>query len=104
MKRQVILTFLVISFPLSTYATVFGGSNPGSIAGYPSHKCTKPTEPYKPCSFNSQWEVDSYNSEVNSYNSELQQYSDCINEYIENANNDIELIREKIQEAQGSYY
>ena len=104
MKRQIILTFLFIFFPLNTYATVFGGSNLGSITGYPSHNCIKPTEPYKPYSFNSQQEIDSYNSEVSSYNSQIQQYLNCINEYIENANNDIELIREKIQEAQESYY
>ena len=84
--------------PTSAIAMVFGGSN-FSYQGYPSHSCFKPTKPYKPYSFNSQWEIDSYNSEVELYNSQRREYLNCINDYIENANNDIERIREKVQTA-----
>ncbi|MCF7821988.1 MAG: hypothetical protein K9M17_06060 [Mariprofundaceae bacterium] len=89
---------MILLFPLTAHALVFGGSNLG-FSGYPSHDCIKPTKPIKPYSFDSQWEVDSYNSEVDLYNSQLQQYLSCIDEYIENANNDIKRIKEKAQEA-----
>ncbi|QSX33129.1 hypothetical protein JYB87_15585 [Shewanella avicenniae] len=98
MKKRILSILLVLLFPLSTYAVVFGGSNLG-FRGYPSHSCSKPTKPFKPYSFNSQWEIDSYNSDVELYNSQLQQYLSCIDEYIENANNDIKRIKEKGQAA-----
>lgn len=98
MNKRIISILLVLLFPLSAYAVVFGGSNLG-FGGYPSHDCSKPTKPFKPYSFNSQWEIDSYNSEVERYNFQLQQYLSCIDEYIENANNDIRRIKEKAQEA-----
>ncbi len=98
MKRQCIILLLVVLFPLSAYAFVYGGTNLG-FTGYPSHDCIKPDKPYKPYSFNSQWEIDSYNSEVETYNSNLRVYSDCIDEYLENANNDIERIKQKAKEA-----
>jgi hypothetical protein len=84
--------------PISISAAIFGGSNLG-YSGYPSHSCTKPMKPFKPYSFNSQWEIDSYNSGVNLYNMQLRQYSNCIQEYLENANNDIKRIKEKSQDA-----
>ena len=96
--RKIVLLLTILLYPLYVHAMVFGGSNL-SFTGYPSHDCMKPTKPYKPYSFNSQWEVDSYNSEVESYNFELQQYLSCIDEYVENANNDIKRIKEKAQEA-----
>ena len=97
--RKITLLFLIVSIsPLYVHAMIFGGSN-FSITGYPSHSCMKPTKPYKPYSFNSQLEIDSYNTEVEFYNSELEQYLSCIDEYIENVNNDIKRIKEKAQEA-----
>lgn len=98
MNKRIISILLVLLFPLSAYAVVFGGSNLG-FGGYPSHDCIKPTKPFKPYSFNSQWEVDSYNSQVDLYNSQLQQYLNCIDECIENADSDIKRIKEKAQEA-----
>jgi hypothetical protein len=98
MNKRIPLIVLTMLFPLNAYAVVFGGSNLG-YGGYPSHDCIKPTKPFKPYSFNSQWEVDSYNSRADLYNSQLSQYVSCIDEYIENANNDIKRIKEKAQEA-----
>ncbi len=66
---------------------------------YPSHSCYKPSKPYKPFSFSSNWEVDSYNSKVRTYNLELQTYIDCIEEYVEEANSDIKKIQREQQEA-----
>jgi hypothetical protein len=98
MKKLIKSSVLVLLFPLSGYAMVFGGSNLG-FRGYPSHDCIKPTRPFKPYSFNSQWELDSYNTEVDLYNSQLRQYLSCIDEYVENAKNDIKRIKEKAQQA-----
>lgn len=98
MNRKITAFLIIMLIPLTAHAMVFGGSNL-DFSGYPSHDCIKPTKPTKPYSFDSQWEVDSYNSEVDFYNSQLQQYLNCINEYIENANNDIKIIKEKAQEA-----
>ena len=69
-------------------AFVFGSSNLGMF-GYPDHTCTKPFKPY---SFDSQYEVDNYNLEV-------QMYVDCINDYVEAARNDIDRIVEKANQA-----
>ncbi len=98
MKKWILVNILLLLIPLSVNALVFGGSNLG-VMGYPSHDCSKPTEPFKPYSSNSQWEIDSYNSDVELYNSQLQQYTDCIDEFVENAKNDINQIKEKAQKA-----
>ncbi|MFV7784359.1 hypothetical protein ACNPKB_10530 [Shewanella marisflavi] len=98
MSKRIQLILLLLIFPLCAYPVVFGGSNLG-FSGYPSHNCIKPTKPFKPYSFNSQWQIDSYNSEVEFYNSQIRQYLSCIDEYIDNANNDIKRIKEKTQEA-----
>jgi hypothetical protein len=98
MKRLFITTLIVVLCPLTAYAYVFGGTNLG-FGGYPSHTCMKPNKPFKPYSFDSQWEIDSYNAEVDAFNSDLQLYSDCIDEYLENANNDIKRIKLKAKEA-----
>lgn len=98
MNKTIILIILSLFLPFSAYAVIFGGSNLG-YSGYPSHSCTKPIKPIKPYSFDSQWEIDSYNSQVEIYNSQLQLYISCIKEYIENSNNDIKRIKEKVQEA-----
>ena len=83
---------------MSAEAVVFGGTNM-SFTGYPSPLCTAPyTKPYKPITFNSQWEVDQYNEEVRRYNSELESYYSCVREYLENAKNDISRIREKMNQ------
>ncbi len=49
----------------------------------PSHSCYTPTKPFKPYSFNSQWEVDSYNSSIGRYNNEVEDYRTCINDFID---------------------
>ena len=96
----ILLTLFTIGVSISpSYALVFGGSNLG-IFGYPSPQCSPPySKPFKPYSFNSQWEIDQYNLEVDSYNSQIQEYLDCINEYVENAKNDIKRIKEKANAA-----
>lgn len=99
-SRLVLICFCVTSFfvPFMAFAIVFGGTNLGMF-GYPSHECTKPLKPIRPYSLDSQWEIDSYNSDVDLYNFELRRYIDCIEEYVENAGYDIERIKEKAQEA-----
>ena len=87
--KSVLASFII--FPLTAslaFSYVYGGSNLG-YGGYPSHYCTKP---YKPYSFETQYEVDSYNMEV-------QIYIDCINEYVGNARNDIDRITEQANQA-----
>ncbi|OQY00549.1 MAG: hypothetical protein B6I26_07540 [Desulfobacteraceae bacterium 4572_130] len=99
MKKLILTSIVILLIPLSVYAVIFGGSNLELIVGYPSCNCIKPTKPFKPYSFNNQWEIDYYNMNIDSYNSQFQQYLSCINEYVENANNDIKIIKSKIQEA-----
>lgn len=98
MKRRATLLLLLVSLSGSVFAIVFGGTNLG-ILGYPDHSCLKPTKPIKPYSFNSRWEIDSYNSQVDSYNMERQRYVGCVKEYLENSGNDIKRIEEKMEEA-----
>jgi hypothetical protein len=59
----------------------------------------KPSKPIKPYSFNSRWEIDSYNSQVDSYNMERQRYVGCVKDYLEYASNDIKRIEERMDEA-----
>lgn len=56
-KKLILISALFLLMPLGVYAVVFGGSNIG-IMGYPSHDCIKPNKPFKPYSFNSQWEIE----------------------------------------------
>lgn len=97
MKNSVFLLLLMI-IPLNAEAYIYGGSNLG-YSGYPSHDCNEPVKPFKPYSFTSQWEIDSYNAQVKNYNSQLQDYIACLEEYTDNANNDIKRIQEKAREA-----
>ena len=68
--------------------------------GYPDHSCNKPwNKPYKPLTFYSQAEIDTYNFQVRNYNWDVERYIDCINDYTDAANNDIELIVDSINDA-----
>lgn len=98
MKRHLALLLLLVSVSSSMFAIVLGGSNL-VISTYPDHSCMKPSKPIKPYSFNSRWEIDSYNSQVDSYNMEHQLYVGCVKDYLENASNDIKRIEEKMDEA-----
>lgn len=95
MIKNILILVFITSY---VNAAVFGGSNLG-FSGYNDHSCSKPMKPYKPYSFNSQWEIDNYNMEVENYNYQWRSYISCIEEYLENANNDIKRIQEKQQEA-----
>jgi hypothetical protein len=98
-KFLTINAMLYVGATSSANAVVFGGSNLDFL-GYPSHQCSPPySKPFKPYSFNSQYEIDTYNMEVEDYNSQLETYRSCIREYVENAKSDIERIREKANEA-----
>ena len=91
MKLLKSFTASFIFFPLTaslTFGYVFGGSNLGYM-GYPNHSCYKP---YRPISFETQYEVDSYNMEFS-------MYIDCINEYVDNARNDIQRITDQANQA-----
>ena len=101
--NKIYWSFISIVFGISiisgaTYAIVFGGSNLG-IFGYPDHECYKPSKPYEPYSFDSQYEIDSYNAQVRDYNYNIETYISCIEEYLDSAKNDIERIREKMNDA-----
>ncbi len=54
------------------YAALFFGIPKESLAF-----CIKPSPPYKPWSFNSNQQVDSYNREVDRYNRDIEQYRQC---------------------------
>ncbi len=88
LKAHWLLFTCLTLFVTPALALVFGSSNLG-IFGYPDHTCSKP---YKPYSFTTQWEVDSFNAELTTY------YK-CIDEYVDAAKNDIDRIIEKANEA-----
>lgn len=74
-------------------------TNFGSFA-YPSHSCGgAPVLPVRPSSMTSSRAVNDYNREVDAYNSQLQVYSECITAYVERARNDVELIRQRAEDA-----
>ena len=99
MKLKAFFLLALFAMPLQSYAYVYGGSNL-PVFGYPSHDCSQPySKPYKPYSFNSQWEVDQYNREVRQYNDELEEYFSCIKEYVDNANSDLKRIQDAAQDA-----
>ncbi|NBK98090.1 MAG: hypothetical protein EOM50_08730 [Erysipelotrichia bacterium] len=99
MRNMFLILTIVVSFHISSYAFVAGGTN-FDIFGYPSHKCNKPySKPFKPYSFNSQWEVDAYNNQVRQYNYEIQEFVQCIETYVDSAKNDIERITEEANKA-----
>jgi len=106
MNKIFIFIVLQLLVSMQAFPYVLGGSNLG-VYGYPSHNCSVPSEPYKPYSFTSEYEVSSYNSSVDIYNMEIDEYIDCINTYVENANNDIQRIRDAannaVSEAKGSW-
>lgn len=52
----------------------------------PSHSCYPPNKPYKPFSFNSQWEVDNYNDSIRRFNNQVEEYRDCINDFVNEQN------------------
>lgn len=52
----------------------------------PSHSCYKPTKPYKPYSFSSQWDVDNYNNELDTFADEVDIYKRCINDFVDEQN------------------
>ena len=90
-----VFLLIIIYSVTPTFSFVVGGSNLG-VLGYPAHSCSKPfSKPYKPFQFNSQREIDSYNSEVRRYNMDVSQYLDCIGEYADNGKNDMERIRDE---------
>ena len=84
-----LLVFTLLLFPtMYAKAMVYGGSNLG-LFGYPDHTCVAP---YKPYSFTSQEQLDSYKWE-------FEEFTDCIREYVDNAKNDIERIKIKANNA-----
>lgn len=69
---------LIGSFLFST-AGIFILISPGSALAY----CYKPSVPYKPYSFTSSFEVDSYNRKVDQYNNDLRRYQSCVRSEID---------------------
>lgn len=99
MRSVLIIVLGILLSCASAEALILGGTNLG-IFGYPSHDCgMKPPKPFRPFSFSSQWEIDSYNMEVDSYNLAMNRFVSCLREYIDNSKNDIKRIEEKIDEA-----
>jgi hypothetical protein len=95
---NILALLFFVSAAIPAMALVFGGSNLG-FSGYPEHSCHKPIKPSQPFTFQSQWEVDIYNSSVDTYNSKISIYINCIQGYIDNAKNDIGRIKAKINDA-----
>ncbi len=51
------------------------------LAENPAHAyCYKPTPPYRPYTFTSDSQVDSYNRSVDAYNSQLESYKRCLSQ------------------------
>jgi hypothetical protein len=96
MYRRTALFLVSMSFSMLAPAAVTGGTNLGALLNYPGHSCRKPVKPVKPDSFNSQWEIETYNQQVGTYNSDVPLYASCIKTYFENAKNDIKRIEEKM--------
>ena len=65
-KKSITLAALLIAISIPVLADMFT----------PSHSCSKP---YKPYSFNSQWELDSFNDDV-------ENYQQCIQDFVEEQN------------------
>lgn len=56
----------------------------------PNHNCYKPSKPFKPYSFNSQWELDNYKNQINIFKTEVQTYQSCINRFISQQEDEIQ--------------
>lgn len=52
----------------------------------PSHYCSKPSKPYKPYSFSSQWELDNYKNDMESFYNDVETYKSCIKDFVEEQN------------------
>lgn len=64
-------------------SALWAGSANAYVLG---HSCSLwDTKPVKPYSFNSQWEIDAYNTKVRNWNSAMEDYRLCINTYIADA-------------------
>jgi hypothetical protein len=86
LKRRIYgnTSFTVMTTSAISAALVFGTS--GESLAY----CLKPSPPYRPWSFNSNQQVDSYNREVDRYNRDIDQYRQCANRQIEAYNRQYE--------------
>lgn len=85
MKKTALL--LITLIPITTSATVFGGSNLG-YAGYPGFTDIAPIPPY----IDDQLSWDRYRRDV-------ADYTDRAKQYLDDANNDIKRIQEAQQDA-----
>lgn len=56
----------------------------------PSHRCYKPSKPFKPYSFQSQWEIDNYNNQIDIYLMNVETYKLCIKKFINNQEDEIQ--------------
>ena len=65
----------------------------------PSHYCSKPTKPYKPYSFSSQWELDSYKIYMESFYNDVETYKNCIEDFVEEQNNAVRKHNSAAEEA-----
>ncbi|AIN20069.1 hypothetical protein CH54_1396 [Yersinia rochesterensis] len=82
-----VLLLSIFMLPMSSFATVFGGSNL-DFQGYPEFTDFPPSPPFN---------ADEYS--MNSYRMEVDSYVRKAKEYVENANNDIKRINEASEEA-----
>jgi hypothetical protein len=65
----------------------------------PSPSCYEPIKPFKPYSFNSQWEVDLYNDAIRMYGIEINNFRNCIQNFIDEQNMAIKKHLDAIDEA-----
>ncbi|NCC19267.1 MAG: hypothetical protein EOM29_10050 [Bacteroidia bacterium] len=85
MHKVLLIVFLVISLNADMFQ--------------PSPSCYEPTKPFKPYSFNSQWEVDSYNNLIRMYRIEVDDFRNCIQNFINEQNMAIKKHADAIDEA-----
>lgn len=52
----------------------------------PSPSCYEPVKPFKPYTFNSQWEVNSYNNAIDMYRIEVNNFRNCLQNFIDEQN------------------
>lgn len=69
----------------------------------PSHYCVEPSKPIKPYSFDSQWQLDSYNDEVRNFNYDVETYKSCIDSFISDQEDAIANHQRGIQSAINSW-
>jgi len=93
MKKSVsfytLVLVLALTLGIDIYMSMLDNTPVNADTFTPSHYCSKPFKPY---SFNDQWEYDQFLAEVEDYKA-------CIDDFVEEQNEAIEAHREAAEEA-----